>query len=87
MMGVKLIGLVNLELSAPPNSGLDKRTTENYTKAKVPQAISPFPGEVAVVGSKKIPIWSAEMVPSSYRLSVTVGTLDCVFGYKVPMWM
>jgi hypothetical protein len=87
MMGVKLMELTSLELSAPPNSGLGEQTTENYAKVKIPQVISPNPGEVAVVGVKKIPIWLAGMMACSYRLSVTVGTLDCVSGLKLPMWM
>jgi hypothetical protein len=86
-MGVKLMELTSLELSSPPNSGLDKQTTENYAKVKIPQVISPNPGEVAVVGVKKIPSWLAGMMARSYRLSVTVGTLDCVSGLKLPMWM
>lgn len=62
MMGVKSIGPVSSELSTPPNSSLDKRTTENYGKVKIPHVISPIPGEVSVVGVKRIPIWSEGMM-------------------------
>ena len=84
-MGVKRIGLVSLELSAPPDSSLDKPMTEKYAKVKVPQAISPVPGELSVVGVKRIPICFTGMMPRLYRLSVTVGMLMSMSGYKVPM--
>ena len=52
-----------------------------------PQVISPFSSspEELVIGSKEIPIWSAEIVPSEKRLSVTVGIEVLESGDKVPI--
>jgi hypothetical protein len=56
-----------------------------YLVASVPPKVSsPLVSDVEVVGSKEIPTTISEMVPSLYRLSVTVGIVVVGEFVRVP---